>query len=432
MRPLRFRHGRMAAASRRGTRGDARGGVHHVPLPGADLLICPRPGVPLVRLGVYRRRPAPDRPEQAGLGMLAVRSAVRGTRHRDAAALADAFERLGGGLTTALSHEVAGFAATVLSDHLADAAALLHEVLHEPAFDPEMVALERGLLQEDARQEADDMYRRPMQLAFAAAFGGQGYGLPVTGTEQAIAGLDAGQADAWHRDLLGAGRATVLAVGEFEIEPAVRVLEGVFGGGPVGQPVATSLSGDWHSARPDPVVETRDKAQTALAMLFPGPDRLHPDRHAAEVFAAWAGGLGGRLFEALRDRRSLAYTVAAWPWQRRGVGGLITYIATSPGRESEARDAMLSELRSYGAAPPPPDEVTGAAGYLIGQSAVTRQSIAGMASEILDGWLHGTGLDELEDPAAPLRAVDGEAVRALAAGAFAGPPAEGVVRGRQG
>jgi len=405
--------------------------VVHVPLPGADLLVCPRPGVPLVRLGVYRRRPGPDLPGEAGLGMLAVRSAVRGTRQRDAAALADAFECLGGGLTTALSHEVAGFATTVLSEHLAEASALLHEVLHEPGFDSDVVALERGLLMEDCRQESDDMYRRPMQLAFGAAFGGQGYGLPVTGTQAAIPALTPDQVGVWHRDLLAEGRTTVLAVGELEIDEAVRVLGGAFGGGPDRAPVVSGLDPDWDTAHPAPGVEVRDKAQSALAMLFPGPNRLDPGRHAAQVFSAWAGGLGGRLFEALRDRRSLAYTVAAWPWQRRGVGGLITYIATSPDREGEAREAMLAELRSYGAVAPPADEMTGAAGYLIGQAAVARQSIAGMASEILDCWLHGTGLGELDDPATPLREVEGEAVRALAKGSFAGMPAEGVVRGRQ-
>ena len=55
-------------------------------------------------------------------------------------------------------------------------------------------------------------------------------------------------------------------------------------------------------------------------------------RYVAEVWAAVASGLGGRLFEALRDRRSLAYTVFATAWQRGRAGALVSYIATAPER----------------------------------------------------------------------------------------------------
>ena len=69
-------------------------------------------------------------------------------------------------------------------------------------------------------------------------------------------------------------------------------------------------------------------------MLFPGPSRTDPDRFAAEVWAAIAGGLGGRMFESLRSARSLAYTVIASSLQRKRAGALLTYIATAPGPSS--------------------------------------------------------------------------------------------------
>jgi zinc protease len=186
------------------------------------------------------------------------------------------------------------------------------------------------------------------------------------------------------------------------------------------------------AARPVTLVQERDKAQTALAMLFPGPGRLAADRHAAEVWATIAGGLGGRLFEALRDRRSLAYTVLASPWQRRGTGALLTYIATSPDREEEARQAMLAELELFRERAPEAAEVTRAANYLVGQTEVSRQSAASLAGEMLDAWLHGAGLEELVDSAAPYRAVRSEDVQQVAA-RYLDPEArvEGVVRGGQ-
>jgi zinc protease len=177
------------------------------------------------------------------------------------------------------------------------------------------------------------------------------------------------------------------------------------------------------------VVE-REKAQTALAMIFPGPDRRSPERFAGEVWAAVASGLGGRMFEALRDRRSLAYTVLASSWQRGRAGALVTYIATSPEREEEARTAMLEQLEQFAREPISEQERSQAVNYLAGQAEISRQSASALASEILECWVIGNGLMDLEDPAGSYRAVTAEEVLQVARQNLdPGRRAEGVVRG---
>jgi zinc protease len=223
----------------------------------------------------------------------------------------------------------------------------------------------------------------------------------------------------------------VVAVGDFDPERAAEQLAGCFGDLPaaaaieIGGSPATGIG-----ATPGAEVREREKAQSAFAMLFAGPTRRDPERHAADVWAAIAAGLGGRLFEALRDRRSLAYTVSAFPWQRRWAGALITYIAMAPEREEEARQAMLEELVRFGAAPPTEREVSQSVNFLTGIREVGRQSAAVLVSELLDAWLHGTGLQELADPSGPYRAVTPSAVQAVAA-RYLDPArrVEGVVRG---
>jgi zinc protease len=360
-----------------------------------------------------------------------VRSAVRGAGGYDGGALALAFERLGGTLGAAVSAEMFGFVTTVLSEHLGEAAALLALVLHQPSLGADDVVLERGLLAEDAAQIEDDMYRHPIQLAYSAAFGEHGYGLPLLGRPDTVRALEPEAVSEWHRTMLSAGRTTIVAVGDFEPGEAAATLAARF----AALPAATAVDPPLTPPEPgEPAIRhravRRDKAQTALAMLFPGPDRRAADRHAAEVWAAVAGGLGGRLFEALRDRRSLAYTVAAYPWQRRTAGGLVTYIATSPDREEEARQAMLAELETFRNGGVSATDVLGAVNYLVGQDEVRRQGAAAQAEELLDAWLHGMGLAELEDPAAPYRAVTADAVREVAR-RYLCPDrrAEGVVRG---
>jgi zinc protease len=177
----------------------------------------------------------------------------------------------------------------------------------------------------------------------------------------------------------------------------------------------------------------REKAQTAVAMVFPGPSRRASERHAAEVWAAVASGLGGRMFEALRDRRSLAYTVLASSWQKSRAGALVSYIATSPDRESEARAAMLGELARFAREPVTPEELDQAVHYLAGQAAVRRQLASAVAAEVLEAWVAGTGLEELDDPAAAYRTVTIDQVQAVAAASLGGSArAEGVVRGSGG
>jgi zinc protease len=408
-------------------------GVSVTRLDGADLLVHRKAGVPLVHLGIYVPRRRFDPPLQAGLGALLVRSAVRGAGDLDAAALAFAFERLGGTLATSAASDWLGYGASVLSEHLPEAALLLESVFSRPLLADADIAAERGLMTAEAERVADDMFRFPFQLAFSAAFGDQGYGLPVGGLPETLPGIAPGDVRAWHRAAMLGARPVVVAVGDVDPERASDQLAGVFGARPA---IAASDLSDavlWSvgASGEAPVrVVGRDKAQAALAMAFPGPSRRHRDYAAAQVWAAVASGLGGRLFEALRDRRSLAYTVVASAWQKARGGALLSYIATSPDREEEAREEMLAELERFTREPVTDVELTQAVNYLAGQAEVSRQNGSAVAGEILEAWVAGGGLEEFAEPAAPFRAVTAEDVRRVAEESLdPARKAEGVVRG---
>jgi zinc protease len=421
-------------AGRRTVRGTVESDVFHAALPGADLLIRRKQGVPTVTLGLYVPRLEFDPPGQAGLGALTVRSGLRGAGGLDAGGLAFAAERLGGTLGAGLTSDWVGVGLTALAERLADAAALINAVHRTPTLADGAVAAERDLLVAEARQVADDMFRYPFQLAFAEAFGDAGYGLPVAGLPETLADLAGSDARQWHTQTLLAARPVIVAVGDVAPESAAEVLAGVFeslparADGPALSPLKWALD-----SRLLERVVCRDKAQTALAMVFRGPDRRSPERFAAEVWAAVASGLGGRIFEALRDRRSLAYTVLASSWQKGRAGALVSYIATSPDREAEARAAMLEELQRFVREPVTATELTQAVNYLSGQAEVRRQHATSVAGEVLEAWLVGDGLQELADPGAAYRRVSIEEVQALAAARLAGlARAEGVVRGTGG
>lgn len=404
-------------------------GVHHLALPGLDILTARHGDVPQVALSLFRRRVEPESVANAGVAALTVRSMVRGTIDRDAAQLALAMESLGGVLSPSLGADVVGFSATVMTERVDHAAMLLRDVLLQPRFDTAMLDIERALVCEDARAVADDMGRFPFQLALGQAFGDAGYGSPPLGTAESLATMSHTDVRAWHARLLATGATTVVAVGDTDPAALADRLAAAFAD--TATDIASSVARDTsaletiHSGRR---IEHRDRQQAALAMIFPGPSRTDPARAAAEVWAAIAGGLGGRLFESLRSARSLAYTVMASSWQRRRAGGLLTYIAMAPERLDEARDAMLEELQAFRAVPPSADELQRATAMLAGQAEIARQGAAAFAGEIADAWLLGEGLLELDDPGAPYRVVTAEAVHAVAQAAL-NPAlrAEGVV-----
>ncbi|HUF35307.1 MAG TPA: pitrilysin family protein, partial [Gemmatimonadales bacterium] len=348
--------------------GVRQAGVLVTRLPGIDLLVRRKPGVPLATLGLYAPKLHFDPPAQAGLGAMLVRTALRGAGGHDAGALAHAFERLGGTLAPGATSDWLGFGTSVLAEHVAEAAALLDLVYTSPRLQDADVATERGLLIAEAEQVADDMFRYPFQLAFAAAFGAEGYGLPVGGLPHTLPACDPADVRAWHHRALLGVRPVFVAVGDLDPERTSDELAGVFAERPaIAAAVDEAGPALWAAGEDGDApmqVMVRDKAQAALAMAFPGPGRRDADRTAANVWAAVASGLGGRLFEALRDRRSLAYTVVASSWQKARGGALLTYIATSPEREEEAREQMLLELERFTREPVSGEELGQAINYL--------------------------------------------------------------------
>src|SRR5262245_10784113 len=405
-------------------------GVLHAALPGWDLLIQRKPGVPTVSIGVYVPRLHFEPASQAGLGALTIRSAIRGAGDLDAAALAFAFERLGGSLGSSVTYDWFGFGTTVLAQNLAEAAGFLRSVFREPRFVEEQVRAEQRLLADEAAQITDDMFRYPFQLAFGAAYGDRGYGVPTIGLPETVENLTLEDVRNWHRTRLDPIRGIVVAVGDLTPEEARDSLAGVFADDAVRTSARPAEDLPWAlDGEPVERVVNRSKAQTAMAMAFPGPSRRSGQRLPAEIWAAIASGLGGRLFEALRDKRSLAYTVVASSWQKGRGGALVTYIATAPEREEEARSAMLEELSRFAANRVTDDELNRARNYLAGQVDVERQSASALASEIVEAWFTGNGLSDLEGTADRYRTVTGEQVLDVAKQFPRGLRAEGIVRG---
>ncbi len=405
-------------------------GVHVFRTPaGVPVLVLPRPGAPLVNIGVFTCGGAATEPTpHEGLARLTAHATLKGTRRRSGADIALEAESLGGSFGVSAGLESLGWALSVPVRQLEAAVELLADVVQHPAFPAGGVDTERTLAAAEVERLRDDMYRFPMRLAVEAAWRGHPYARSVLGTASSLAALTRDDVLAQHGRILQQGGGVIGVVGDVDAAEVAalvqRHVDTITGG-----VVALPEPAPWPATLTQHV-ETRDKQQTALAMLFGGPARRDPERHAARVLAAVVSGLGGRFFEQLRDRQSLAYTVAAYPVERRAGGLFAAYIATAPDREEEARAGLLAQFAMLVEEPIREDELERARQYLVGSHAIAQQSGASVLADLVDAWSFGDGLHELHEHADRHLAVTAEDVHALAQRWF--DPArrvEGVVRG---
>ena len=396
---------------------------------GVPVLVRRRPGAPMVHIAVTAVGGAvADGEATAGRTALAMRASVKGTLLRDAAALARATEELGGSISPNISSDGYGWSLSVPRPRFAEATALLAEVVLQPRFDAGAVDAERSKLLSDLLSLRDDMYSYPMRLMLDAAYAGHPYGLSAMGTEASLAQLDAGALRDWHAAVLRGAPLAIAVAGDVDAGEAAALLAGAFGALHAA-PVPAWPAAPW-PARARTNAEHRDKQQTAFCVGYPGAARRDTARFSAALLAGIASGLGGRFFDELRDRKSLSYSVVATP-RERPLGGLFSaYLATGPEREDEARAALVAEFAKLREAPVTDDELHRAREYALGSHAIRQQSGAAVLGDVLDAWLFGDGLAELDEWEGHVRAVTPGDILAFAQRHFDDARrVEGIVRG---
>jgi zinc protease len=394
---------------------------------GVPILVRRKPGA-LLHAGLYLLGGARDEPvDRAGLTALMVRTAVKGTARRTAAQIAEEGELLGGSIGGAAGSESFGWSISVPSRYAAPAVALLADVAQHATIPDEALETERAVSLADLVALRDDMYRYPMRLATTAAFAGHPYGVPASGDETTLPAITAPEVRAWHRARVLTGPAVIAIVGDAEPDDLAALVAARFGELAGGE-LAPLDAPEWPEAVVQQV-EQRDKTQTALALLFPGPSRSDDARFAAAMIAGVASGLGGRFFDELRDKQSLGYTVHAFASERALAGSFGAYIATSPEKEGIARRGLLNEFAKLRNELVTTRELHQAQTYAIGVHAIRQQSGGAVLADMVDAWLFGT-LAELHEFERRVRDVTADRMLQVARKYFdEDRRVEGIVRG---
>jgi zinc protease len=395
---------------------------------GTPILVRRKPGSPLMHVGVYGAGGCSDEAQSlGGLTTLTVRAAQKKTATRSALQIAEEGEMLGGSVAGVAGAESFGWAISVPARHLSSAVELLSDVVQHPTFDEDVLETERAVAIADVVAARDDMYRYPMRLATQAAFPGHPYGMPPSGTEETLRAITRDQVREWHASETLQSASVIAIVGDGDPDELAVIAARGFTELRHREP-RTVARPSWPRSITTSA-EPRDRAQTALVVLFPSPTRNDPDRFSADMIATVASGLGGRFFDELRDKRSLCYTVAAFATDRRLAGTFTSYIATSPQQEEAAREGLLAEFRRLREEPVTAEELTRSQTYMIGSHAIRQQNGGAVLGEMVDAFLFGS-LGELLEHDDQVRAVTAESMQRVAEKYFdQRRRVEGIVRG---
>jgi zinc protease len=393
------------------------------------VLVRRKPGTPMASIGIYIVGGAvEEEPEQAGLTLLTARTMLKGTTTRSAAQIAEDSEMLGGSISASAGSDSFGWSLSVPTTRLAEALELLGDVILRPTIPEDAFETERTVALSNVAMLRDDMYRYPMRLASSVAFARHPYGIPAMGTEESLRSITAGQAREWHKTRILESAVVIGIVADADPKEVADIVALELG--------LLQLRKDPKVAKPrwpksvKIAAESRDKAQTAIALAFPAPPRNDESRFAASMIATVASGLGGRFFDELRDKQSLAYTVQAAVSERRLAGMFLSYIATSPEKEGVARAGLLAEFAKLRDQLVSDDEMTRAKEYVVGSHAISQESGGAQLGEMLDAWMLGEGLHELLEYDARIRAVTADQMRDVARKYFDPERrVEGIVRG---
>jgi len=265
-----------------------------------------------------------------GLSHLLEHMAFKGTRKRSARDIAEAIEDVGGDLNAETGVERTGYFARVMGADVGLALDVIGDILTESQFHPDELEREKNVIVQEIGAVEDTPDDLVFDLFTAAAWPDQAIGRPILGTREGVGAFDRDAIAQYLRRHYRASAVAVAAAGAVEHDEVVSLAESRLEG-LSHAPSAPQAAADYRGG------ETRLRKrleQTHVVVGFEGRPVGSPDHDAAHVFAAAAGGgMSSRLFQEVREKRGLAYSIYSFHWDYSDTG-LFGFYAGSADRDA--------------------------------------------------------------------------------------------------
>jgi predicted Zn-dependent peptidase len=291
---------------------------------------------------------AGSRYEQAAIGGAShflEHMVFKGTRRRDARAIAETIESVGGHLNAHTSREYTAFYAKVLKQDVALAVDVIADMLQDAALEPDELERERTVVIQEIMQATDT----PDDIIFdrfqEAAFPDQPLGRPVLGSPELIRGISRERLLGFMRAHYGAPQMIVAAAGNVDHDALVELVARTFDKLPAPRngerEPARYAGGEWR--------QERDLEQVHLIVGFEALAFHDDDFHALSVLSTLlGGGMSSRLFQEVREKRGLVYSIYSFPSAYTDTGLFGIYAGTGEAEAAEVVPLICGELKGLG------------------------------------------------------------------------------------
>jgi zinc protease len=383
-------------------------------LHGPDVYIVEDRRLPMVSFGIfYPGGRLSESAENSGITELMLRTALRGTTRFSSADIGRRLENAGAQIQVYNDPDFFGYVVSGLSGKMNQALDVLVNVLQQPKFDPEDLEREKTLQLSRIRNLREDNYAYPVRLFYQTLFGEHPYSRPGVGTADSVAKLKADDVRKWFEDNERKTKPLIVIAGDSNgtslIAPLTERLTNVdladrdVSRMPVANP--PRIKGE--------TVQSISRQQTAMVYGSSGATLNNTDRFALIVFQNIVSGLGGRFFDAIRDKQGLAYTVSTSnAFFTRG-GAVYTYSAFSPENETAVRTSLEKEIENIRKAGVTPEEIRKAAAFSIGDHEREMQSRDSTVLEYARAVYSGAGVASVAKYSDSISKVTAEQIQAV-------------------
>ena len=286
-----------------------------------------------------------EEPVDNGISHLTAEMLLKGTTKRDESKIAGAIEALGGAISAFSAFNSFGLNIELLSADAVTGAEMLRDVLGDSVFPAEELDKEKTLTLAMIKEEDDDMFQRGVNALRKEMFGDSPYGLRALGKEGTVKALKRDDLVNFYNTYVVPNNMVISVSGDVDAGSFMNILREAF------KDLKTKKALPVISAKRTKIesVKTKylemDKEQSLLLAGFETVDLKSPDRYALDVLGSILSGQSGRLFDTLRGKQSLAYTLGCV--QRLGLdtGFLVLYVATTKDKIAQSKRALLNQIK---------------------------------------------------------------------------------------
>ncbi|MCZ8313355.1 pitrilysin family protein [Phreatobacter sp.] len=318
-----------------------------------------------------------------------------------------------------------------LTDNRAEAAALLRMALTVPRFDAAPLERIRQAVLASIRRGSTTPGTIASDLFWSTAFPGHPYGRRSAGTVDSVEAITVEDLRDLHGRVLAREHLKVAVVGDITTEELGPLLDEIFGALPA-KARLTAVPSVAMAGLGERRVVPLDVPQATISFGLPGVTREDPDFITAFVLnhILGGGGFSSRLYQEVREKRGLAYSVSSGIAALDAAGMVTGGTSTRNDRAAESLAVITAELKRMGAEGPTAIELEQAKRYLIGSWALRFETSIQIASNLIRIQLDGLGIDYLDQRNALIEAVSLDDVKRVAKRLFADPRMLVVVVGK--